>query len=278
MPKMEKQSTNIFKEIVENRKLIASLAKNDFKTKFAGSYLGIVWAFVQPVVTVLLYWFVFEVAMPQRALGRGSLSVPFVLWLIAGLIPWFFFSDCLGGGTAVLNEYNYLVKKVVFNIDILPVVKICSSMFVHLFFVAFGMLIFACMGFYPNLYYLQVIYYSFCIVVLVLGLTYLTSAVNVFFPDLRQVVNIALQIGIWMTPIMWNLEDMAANIPKAVLVILKANPMYYIVCGFRDSLTTGVGFWEKPVLTIYFWIVTIVIFALGTTVFKRLKVHFADVL
>lgn len=275
---MEKQSKHIFQEIIENRKLIGSLARNDFKTKFAGSYLGIIWAFVQPVVTVLLYWFVFEVALPQRALGRGSLTVPFVLWLIAGLVPWFFFSDCLGAGTAVLNEYNYLVKKVVFNIDILPMVKVISNIFVHVFFVVFGMLIFVCMGFFPNLYYLQVIYYSFCIVVLVLGLTYLTSAVNVFFPDLRQVVNIALQIGIWMTPIMWNIDDMSKKIPAAVLIVLKANPMYYIVCGYRDSLTAGIGFWEKPGLTLYFWIFTIVVFVLGVTVFKRLKVHFADVL
>lgn len=275
---MEKQSKHIFQEIIENRKLIGSLARNDFKTKFAGSYLGIIWAFVQPVVTVLLYWFVFEVALPQRALGRGSLTVPFVLWLIAGLVPWFFFSDCLGAGTAVLNEYNYLVKKVVFNIDILPMVKVISNMFVHVFFVLFGMVIFACMGFFPNLYFLQVIYYSFCIVVLVLGLTYLTSAVNVFFPDLRQVVNIAMQIGIWMTPIMWNIDDMSKKIPGIVLMLIKANPMYYVVCGYRDSLTAATGFWEKPGLTLYFWSFTIVVFILGVTVFKRLKVHFADVL
>lgn len=275
---MEKQSKHIFKEIIENRKLIGSLAKNDFKTKFAGSYLGIIWAFVNPVVTVLLYWFVFEVALPQRALGRGNISVPFVLWLIAGLVPWFFFSDCLGAGTAVLNEYNYLVKKVVFNIDILPVVKVASNIFVHIFFVLFGMVIFACMGFFPNLYFLQVIYYSYCIAALVLGLTYLTSAVNVFFPDLRQVVNIALQIGIWMTPIMWNIDDVAQKIPAAVLMLIKANPMYYIVCGYRDSFITGIGFWEKPELTIYFWVFTVAVFILGVTVFKRLKVHFADVL
>lgn len=275
---MEKQSKHIFEEIIENRKLIGSLARNDFKTKFAGSYLGIIWAFVQPVVTVLLYWFVFEVALPQRALGRGSLSVPFVLWLIAGLVPWFFFSDCLGSGTAVLNEYNYLVKKVVFNIDILPVVKVVSNIFVHIFFVLFGMVIFACMGFFPNLYFLQVIYYSFCIAALVLGLTYLTSAVNVFFPDLRQVVNIALQIGIWMTPIMWNIDDVAQKIPGPVLTLIRANPLYYVVCGYRDSLTAGIGFWEKPELTIYFWVFTIAVFILGVTVFKRLKVHFADVL
>ena len=101
--------------------MIYKLAKNDFKTKYAGSYLGIIWAFIQPVITVLVYWFVFEVGFRG---GSDSLPVPFVLYLVAGIIPWFFFQDGLTGGTNSLLEYSYLVKKVVFNISVLPVVKI----------------------------------------------------------------------------------------------------------------------------------------------------------
>lgn len=84
-------------ELYHNKKLIWSLAKNDFKTKYAGSYLGIVWAFIQPVVTVLVYWFVFGVVR------QGSpKAVPFVLWLITGLVPWFFFQEALTQGTLSL--------------------------------------------------------------------------------------------------------------------------------------------------------------------------------
>lgn len=88
--------------------MIYKLAKNDFKTKYAGSYLGIIWAFIQPVITVLVYWFVFEVGFRG---GSDSLPVPFVLYLVAGIIPWFFFQDGLTGGTNSLLEYSYLVKK-----------------------------------------------------------------------------------------------------------------------------------------------------------------------
>ena len=132
---MNDTSGNILTEIVQNRRLIRSLAKNDFKTKFAGSYLGTIWAFVQPVVTVLIYWFVFDKAIGMRVSIRSELPLPYVLWLVAGIVPWFFFSDCISAGTSVLVEYNYLVKKVVFNIDILPVVKVFASIFVHVFFV-----------------------------------------------------------------------------------------------------------------------------------------------
>ena len=110
-------------ELYKNRRLVFKLAKNDFKTKYAGSYLGIVWAFVQPIVTILVYWFVFSVGFRS---GTGDLGVPFVLYLVAGIVPWFFFQDALIGGTNSLLEYNYLVKKVVFNISVLPVVKIIS--------------------------------------------------------------------------------------------------------------------------------------------------------
>lgn len=275
---MKDKSKNIIIELIENRNMIKSLAKNDFKTKFAGSYLGTIWAFVQPVITVLIYWFVFDMALGARASIRGELPLPYVLWLVAGIVPWFFFSDCISAGTSALVEYNYLVKKVVFHIDILPVVKVFSSIFVHIFFVAFTIVIFLFYGYFPDFYVLQVVYYSGGVLILALGMTYLTSALTVFFPDVRQIVNIALQIGIWMTPIMWNITDMQDKIPAPVLTILQLNPLYYIVMGYRESFIDKAGFWEHPGMTVYFWVFTAVVCVLGVTVFKRLKVHFADVL
>lgn len=275
---MNQKSENLISEIIQNRRLIKTLAKNDFKTKFSGSYLGTVWAFVQPVITVLIYWFVFDMAIGARAQIRGELPLPYVLWLVAGIVPWFFFSDCLSAGTSVLNEYNYLVKKVVFHIDILPVVKIFSSIFVHVFFVAVAVLLFLLYGYFPDLYVLQVLYYSAGVLLLALGMSYFTSAVSVFFPDVRQIVNIGLQIGVWATPIMWDINDMKEKIPEAVLIIMKCNPLYYIVLGYREAFIDKVWFWEHPGMTLYFWGFTLTVCLLGVKVFKRLKVHFADVL
>ncbi len=275
---MNGTSKSIAAEIIENRALIRALAKNDFRTKFAGSYLGVVWAFVQPTVTVLIYWFVFDLALGARASIRGGLPLPYVLWLVAGIVPWFFFSDCVSAGTSALAEYSYLVKKVVFQIDVLPVVKVFSSIFVHVFLVAFAVILFWAFGYPPNLYMLQAAYYSLGALILSLGITYLTSAVSVLFPDVRQIVNIALQVGIWATPIMWNINDMAGKIPAAVLVILKLNPLYYVVMGYREAFIDKVWFWEHPGMTLYFWAFTAAACLIGASVFKKLKPHFADVL
>ena len=267
------------KEIVHNRKLIFSLAKNDFKTRFAGSYFGIIWAFVQPLVTVVVYWFVFEKALSAGAqTTRAGITVPYVLWLIAGLVPWFFFSEALNAGTNALIEYNYLVKKVVFKISILPVVKIVSSLFVHLFFIAFTLILYTCYQYYPTAYTLQMIYYSFCMIMLCLGLVYATSAIVVFFRDLTQVINIVLQVGMWVTPIMWNMDAMVGRVSSILLNVLKLNPMYYVVSGYRDALINHVWFWDRPEITVYFWVVVAIIFGIGFTIFRRLQVHFADVL
>lgn len=267
----------MIKEAWNNRKLILKLAKNDFKTRYAGSYLGIVWAFVQPIITIVVYWFVFEYGLSAGAqLSRSGIEIPFVLWLSAGLIPWFFFSEALSSATNALVEYNYLVKKVVFKIEILPIVKVISSLFVHAFFVAFILILYACYGHFPDGYTLQVIYYSFCMVMLVLAISYTTCAVVVFFRDLSHIIGIILQVGVWATPIMWNFNIIGNPVLQFVF---KLNPMFYIVQGYREALIEKTFFWESAMgLTIYFWGLTLMLFVIGRAMFKKLKPHFADVL
>lgn len=258
-------------ETYHNRKMILSLAKNDFKTKYAGSYLGIIWAFIQPLVTICVYWFVFS-----NIRQGAEREVPFVLWLVAGLVPWLFFQEGLNSGTNSLIEYSYLVKKVVFNIRVLPVVKLISALFVHLVFIGICFFLYIAMGYMPGIEAVQILYYCGAMFILVLGMSYLTSAVVIFFRDLSQFINICLQVGVWMTPIMWNFEDF--HLTGILVKILQLNPMFYIVEGYRDALLGRGWFWEKPLLTLYFWGFTAVIFALGTRVFKKLRIHFADVL
>ena len=274
-----KKSGGILREIAQNKKLIFNLSKNDFKAKFAGSYFGIIWAFIQPIITILVYWFVFDKALNAGTqITKAGINVPYVIWLVAGMVPWFYFSEVINTGSNVLVEYNYLVKKVVFKISVLPIVKIISSLFVHLFFVGFMVVLYAAYHYYPTVYTLQILYYSFAMICLCVGIIYATSAMTVFFRDLTQLINIILQILMWMTPIMWNMDAMVDRISKPIEIILKLNPMYYIVSGYRDSMINGIWFCNRPETTIYFWGVTIVLFLIGSTIFKKLQVHFADVL
>ena len=263
----------MLKNLITQRSLILALAKNDFRKKFAGSYLGIVWALVQPIVTVLVYWFVFQVGLRQTAQVGG---VPFILWMLAGLVPWFYFNDALQGGTGALVEYSYLVKKVVFRIEILPMVKAVSALYVHTFFVVITYLLYCLYGKFPGWYTFQIFYYSGCMFLLVLGLSYATGAIAVLFRDMVQMVTIILQIGVWATPNMWDLNSI--GLPKWLVYVFKMNPMYYIIYGYRDTFIFRKGFWEHPLLTLYFWVFLVLCWWWGTKTFRRSRPHFADVL
>lgn len=262
-------------ELIQSRKLIWKLAKNDFKKRYAGSYLGIVWALVQPVVTVLMYWIVFDKVFNTRSqLVAGGIEVPYVLYITAGLVPWFFFTEALTNGTNALLEYNYLVKKVVFNISILPIVKLIAASFIHIFFTVILLIVAIAYGYYPTPYTIQLIYYSFCCFVLVLAMSYCTCAIVVFFRDLGQIIAIALQIGMWATPILWDISMLNDNLKT----LFKLNPLVYIVNGFRTSIYGDEWFFEHFYSSTYFWLFTVTLFCVGSLIFKRLRVHFADVL
>ena len=210
-------------------------------------------------------------------MGTGDAMMPgkpYVLFLTAGLVPWFYFSEALNSGTNALLEYNYLVKKVVFKISVLPIIKIIAATFIHVFFAMVMLVIAAVYGYYPSIYTIQLVYYSLCLFVFVLGLCYSTCAIMVFFKDIGQIISILLQIGMWATPILWDISSMN----NTVQMFVKINPLVYIVNGYRSAIFEKSWFWEDFYSTMYFWIVTVVVFGVGALVFKRLKVHFSDVL
>ncbi|MDS0525594.1 ABC transporter permease [Clostridium sp. SHJSY1] len=267
-----KNAIRFLKASVSNKKLIASLAKNDFKQKYATSYLGIIWGFINPLISILVYWFVFQFAFQQGDV-HGK---PYILWFVAGIIPWFFFSEALSGCTNVFLEYTYLVKKVVFKIEALPVIKIISILIVHVFFIVCIFVINTASGFYPTLSNLQCIYYSVSMVALVFCVTVFTSAVVLFFRDLGQLIAIVINVGFWATPIGWNIS-MAASYP-VLEKLIKLNPMFYIVNGYRDSFIENIFFWQRPYNTLYFWSFCLIALLIGVKVFNKLRPHFSDVI
>lgn len=263
---------NIYGRLFKDNRLLWSLSLNDFKTKFAGSYFGIIWAFVQPICTILVFWFVFQLGFKTQDVG----NVPYVLWLMTGLIPWFFFSEAWNTATNAFIEYSYLVKKIVFKINILPVIKIISALFVHLFFILFMLVVYACYGVKFDMHVLQIFYYGICMIILVTVLSFITAPLVVFFKDLTQIMNIILQFGMWLTPIMWNIDTI--EISDTAKLLFKLNPMYYIVQGYRDSLIYKNIFFFNIKQTIYFWLLIIIFAFIGGHIYKKLKPHFADVL
>lgn len=267
---MIKQFLGLLIALTNNKQLLFTLVKNDLRTKYLNNFLGILWAFIQPVATVLILWFVFEVGFRARPVN----DVPFILWLITGLIPWFYFSESMSSTCGAVKENSFLVKKIVFKVSLLPIVKQTSALIIHLFFVSFMLLILVLYGYSPSWQWLQLVYYILCASIFLVGLAWLTSSVVIFFNDLSQLIAMATQFGFWLTPIFWQID----LVPEGLRWLFMLNPVYYIVNGFRETLIQPLWFWEKPLEAAVFWGITLTMLVTGATVFKRLRPHFSDVI
>ena len=256
--------------LYRRRSLIVSMARREVETKYVGSVMGFMWTFIHPLVLILVFWVVFNLGFRVKPIH----DAPFVVWLTAGMCGWFVFSDILNGAAGVIVENTNLIKKTLFPSQILPVVKMVSSLVAHSVFIAILLGLIALNSMSPSWYCLQFFYYLFCLCVLGLGLGWAVSALNVFIRDVTQVVAVILQVGFWGTPILWDIQMM----PENIRFLLKLNPMSYIVQGYRDSFVYAVPFWEHPVETLYFWVINSCIVVVGALIFQKLKPQFPDVL
>lgn len=250
-------------------RMLPALARNDLRARYSGSLLGVLWAFVLPWTTLMVFWYVFQQGF-HNAPVRGA---PYILWFSAAYVPWIFFADLVTSGCSCLLEYSFLVKKVCFNIYLLPAVKVLSALFVHMFFIGFLFIMLLFYGYSFSPVYLQVFYYSFSAAVLGLGLSWLLSPLTVFFKDMGSICNMLLQIGFWATPILWSTDALEKGQTARVLAL---NPMYYVTQGYRDCLLSQKLFWHTPLAAVKFWTVTAAVGTVGRMIFSRLQPHLAD--
>lgn len=250
--------------------MIYELARNDFRARYTTSFLGALWAFAQPVLTIILYLFIYKVGF-RAAAPHG---VPFVLWLIVGMVPWFFMTDALVAVTSSFIEYSFLVKKIVFDVSILPTIKTVSAAMIHVVVWSVVLIVLAASGVRPSLAWLQAPYFFLAAYALVSSIGLIAAVITPFFRDLAQMVTVALQFFFWLTPILWSIDQ----VPPRLAKVLQLNPVYYVVEGLRDALLLGKPLWSNPLMTMYFWSFVLAANIIGFALFKRLRPHFADVL
>ncbi len=248
------------------------MTRREISIQYVGSGLGPVWMIIHPIIMITVYWFVFSFGFRVQPTG----DAPFVVWLTAGLAPWFLFSSIISGSTPVIVDHAHLIKKTIFTPQVLPIIKTCASLVTHLIFLSILLALILFQHMPILIWFSQLLYYLICLVILALGLSWLFSTLFVFIRDVNQIVSVLLQIGFWVTPIFWNIEMMKKHV--RIQQVLKLNPVYYIIQGYRDSLITGTPFWHHPLYSLYFWACTAGILCIGILVFIRLKPQFSDVL
>lgn len=255
-----------------NRFMLKMMTDRELKATYLGSFFGLAWGVINPLALMAVYGIVFGYffkTKPDPSSGTDS----YMLFLMCGLVPWQFFTQTVSSCADVLTKNSNLIKKAVgFPSEILPVVTVFSQVISHLIGVA--VLIFLTIGLNGRLspWVFFIFVYIFFVVMLTIGLGWILSSLSIYLKDLKQVVGLILMAGFFFTPIFYP----TSNIPASVQWILKLNPMFHMVEGYRLTILAG----RPPVINglIYLAAVSAVTFAIGGIFFRRLKPGFAEVL
>jgi len=271
--KYTNQLIHFFRALFNQRYVLKILVIRDFKSRYMATYLGLPWAFIQPAIYVVVIWFAFTYGLRG---GGSQVGVPFVPWLLAGIVPWMFMSQTMFSGCNSLIEYSYLIKKTKFNVSFIPLVKIFSGMIVHLIlmFIVITLWVFK-YGIHPTIYWIQWFYYIFCAFILLAGISWFVASVAVFIKDIVHLVNIIVTIFFWATPIIWPYTMISDSNLRFIALL---NPFFHITEGYRHTFLEQRWFFEFTEMNVYFWTITLCLFLLGSLTFQKLKPDFGDVL
>ena len=261
------------REHKENINQIARLSIADLKKTYNGSALGWAWAVIKPVFTIFVYWFAISIGLRS---GKDVGEYPFILWLVAGMVSWFFMGDAITGGTMCIRRYSYLVTKMKYPIMTIPTFTNLSNLLVHVILVAVTVVLFWVMGYPPTIYLVQLPFYMLLMFLffnawaLFAGLV---SCIGKDFANLVKSFNIAV---FWLSGIIWNIQNVADN--KILNAILMLNPVTFICYGYRNCFVNHVWFFEQPKRLIYFLCWYLVLGFLSIWAYKKLRKEIPDVL
>ncbi|MDZ7776452.1 MAG: ABC transporter permease [Bacteroidales bacterium] len=256
------------RQIYKDRNVILTLSRRDFERQYIQNFFGLIWAILEPFALVMVLYLVFGVRFGDKTINGAT----YVEYVLVGYIVFGLFTS-IQNLTSIIKTHSFLLRKTDFKVASLPIIGMLSNLMMHGILVLVAIVILLFNNNYPSFYWFQLIYYMFSLSMFLIGATWFTSSVFLFFPDIKNMLNILVRVMFFATPIFWTFDQFSDK----VSTVLKLNPLYYIATGYRDSLLYNKGFWEHPTLTIYFWSLTLIIMLIGLIVFRKLRPHFADV-
>lgn len=259
----------VLKEHKNNLYKMFKLATYDFITPFKDTYLGLLWIILNPLTQIGAYWFVFGMGIRGGAAVDGH---PFLLWMLAGLVPWFYISSGITSGGVSIYGKSGILTKMKFPTSIIPTYTTLTQLMNNIPVVILMFIIFAFNDYQATIYYVQIIYYLFAATMFIIAFSLLNSALVMAMRDINKLIGTVMRFLFYMTPILWTVEKM----PPKLREILLMNPILYITDGFRNSLLYNKWFWEDVNGTIYFWSFTLIVLIIGAIVHMRLRNRFSD--
>lgn len=263
----------IFKEQFHNKELIFRMATFEIKSSYQLHYLGILWQLIHPAIQVAIYWVVFGIGIRG---GQPIDGIPFILWLLMGLIPWLFISPTLIQGSNSIHQKLSLVSKMNFPVSVLPTIKLIGNSFQFIILMIILFLLLALYGIKPSIYIVQLPYYLLALFVFLFSFSLFSSTVATLVRDYQTFLQSTIRMLLYISPILW--DPSGDMVPDALSNILKLNPFYYIIEGVRSSFLGGEWFFNNPIYAIYFWSLTFILLYFGSYLHIKVRKNFMDYL
>lgn len=263
----------VLKENFSNLYRIYSISKYELLADIRDSKLGLFWNFANPAIQVLTYWLVFGVIMSGRSQQDG---IPYICWMLGGMIAWFFISPCITNGCNAIYSKRDIITKMKFPVSILPATVVVKELFNHLFLLLIVAVTFVAFGFYPNIHWFGMLYYLFAAMLFSISLSLITSVLNMLARDTRKLILACMRLLLYLTPVLWSPAKLDRH--PLLRVIMYFNPIDYIVQGYRDCFFFHQGIASFGIQIGIFWGVTLVLFVIGSYMVYKFKHKFMDLL
>lgn len=260
------------KYLIANKSLIKQFIKRDITQRYKGSYLGILWSLITPMIMLTIYTFVFSVIFNARwGTAVDSSKIEFAMVLFAGLIVFNIFSEVVSRApTLVLSNPNY-VKKIIFPLEILPLVNLGSALFnagISLLIILIVILFNGEISWTVLLF--PIVIFPFCLIIL--GISWFLSSLGVYIRDIAQFINLLVSCLMFLSPIFYPIS----SIPENLRFIFLLNPISYAVEDTRRVILWGeLPHWNWLGIEL---LIGIVVASLGYIWFKKTRKGFADVI
>lgn len=259
----QSQGLGALRELIQYRYLWFELTLSELRTRYKGSVLGFLWAFANPLLTLIVYSIVFSNVMRIRIPHYSA-------FLLIGILSWNMFASAVQASAGVVVRQAGLVKKIYFPRQVLPLAVVGGSVMNYLFSCVILLPFLVAEGYYPTISWLWLIPLTLCEAVMAAGFALLVSAANVYLRDVEHVLSIVLMLWFYITPIVYT----PSMIPGRLSEFFKLNPLSGCILGFQSVL-----YYHSPLhwkLELYSMSFAVVVFVIGWFVFSWLSKRFAE--
>lgn len=261
----------VIKENFHNRKRLIRLAQYESKSQNNGTWLGVLWNILNPVLQIFVYWFVFETGLQVKTPKDG---LPYIVWMVVGIIPWFYISTSLQTSAISIYSFSGILKRVYIPLSIVPVKSVLAGFITHLWsmLVVFILMLIYRIPISSTIW--QLPYYMLALICFLCGWGLLVSSISVLFKDLQKIIAAFIRLFFYISPVVWDPQ----TLENGVVDILKYNPLSYVLNGYRNCILYGVSVKSNYMDGIYFWSFTIILFLIGSSVHMKFRKKFMDLI